>query len=73
MRLLGISVSNLAQEPAHQLSFDETGPSWGEASVAVDEIRRRFGDGAVGPASLAGGQGLRVKRQGDQQWGPGEG
>jgi len=73
VRLLGVSVSNLAQEPDHQLSFDETGPSWGEASLAVDEIRRRFGDRAVGPASLAGGQGLRVKRQGDQQWGPGEG
>ena len=73
VRLLGVSVSNLAPEPAHQLSFDETGQSWGEASLAVDEIRRRFGDGAVGPASLAGGQGLRVKRQGDQQWGPGRG
>jgi DNA polymerase-4 len=70
VRLLGVSVSNLAPEPAHQLSFDETGPSWSEASLAVDEIRRRYGHGAVGPASLAGGQGLRVKRQGDQQWGP---
>ena len=37
---------------------------------AVDEIRRRFGDEAIGPAALAGGDGLGVKRRGDQQWGP---
>ena len=39
-------------------------------SAAVDAIRRRFGAGAVGPATLVGAHGLRVKRPGDTQWGP---
>jgi hypothetical protein len=38
----------------------------------MDRIRARFGDDAIGPASVAGERGLRVKRQGDQQWGPRE-
>ncbi|MEA2932475.1 MAG: polymerase [Actinomycetota bacterium] len=37
---------------------------------AMDDVRRRFGDAAVGPASLIGTGGLKLKRQGDQQWGP---
>jgi DNA polymerase-4 len=43
------------------------GPS---TSGAIDAIRRRFGDNAVGPAALLGSGGLRVKRPGDTQWGP---
>jgi DNA polymerase IV len=50
------------------------GPSaaagWEEAARAVDQVRHRFGDAAVGPAVLLGDQGLRIKRQGDTQWGP---
>ena len=41
-------------------------------TAAVDAIRRRFGAAAVGPAALLGSDGLRVKRQGDTQWGPTE-
>ena len=41
--------------------------------AAVDAIRKRFGAGAVGPATLVGKSGLRVKRQGDTQWGPSSG
>ena len=41
-------------------------------TAAVDAIRRRFGPAAVGPAALLGQDGLRVKRPGDTQWGPGE-
>lgn len=37
---------------------------------AVDAVRRRFGAGAVGPASITGPDGLEVKRRGDSQWGP---
>jgi hypothetical protein len=37
---------------------------------AIDDVRRRFGDGAVGPASLVRAGALKLKRQGDQQWGP---
>jgi DNA polymerase-4 len=41
------------------------------ATAAVDAVRRRFGDAAVGPAALLGERGLRLLRQGDAQWGPG--
>ena len=48
------------------------GESWSDADRAIDEVRRRFGDRAVGPAALVGRDGLHLKRRGDQQWGPGE-
>jgi DNA polymerase-4 len=74
VRLLGVSVSGLVAGGAHQLSFDEAGePAWHEASGAVDAIRQRFGDGAIGPAAAVGRHGLRVKRRGDGQWGPDDG
>ena len=71
VRLLGVSASNLVSRPARQLTFDDADAPWANATRAVDEVRRRFGDEAVGPASLVGEGGLRVKRRGDQQWGPG--
>jgi DNA polymerase-4 len=40
------------------------------AAVAIERVRARFGDRAVGPAALLGTDGLRLKRQGDTQWGP---
>jgi DNA polymerase-4 len=71
VRLLGVSASGLVAAAARQLSFDEVeGPAWHEASGAVDAIRERFGDGAIGPASAADDRGLRVKRRGEGQWGP---
>jgi DNA polymerase-4 len=85
VRLLGVSVSNLVPRPAEQLRLDGGGDGDGAGAAspttaegaepavarAVDEVRRRFGDGAVGPATLLrGGDGLAVKRRGDQQWGP---
>jgi hypothetical protein len=34
-------------------------------------VRRRFGEGVIGPASAVQGNGkLRVVRRGAQQWGP---
>jgi hypothetical protein len=37
----------------------------------VEEVRKRFGDEAVGPAALLAASGrLRLRRFGDQQWGP---
>lgn len=72
VRLLGVSGSNLGT-PATQLTFDQLSDGATErpaASGALDEIRRRFGGDAIGPASsLAGGR-LRPVRRGDQQWGP---
>ncbi len=43
-----------------------------EVTQAIDDVRRRFGDAAVGPASLIRSGALKLKRQGDQQWGPSE-
>ena len=72
IRLLGVSVSNLVDDAARQLSLDESlQPGWDDASRAVDDIRGRFGDEAIVPAALRGPEGIRVKRRGDQQWGPG--
>jgi DNA polymerase-4 len=82
VRLLGVGVSNLSAlgaESAQQMRLDlggvprsgSTPPEpWREASGAVDAIRDRFGNSAVGPATLLDGDGLRLKRPGDTQWGP---
>jgi DNA polymerase-4 len=71
VRLLGVHVSHLADASARQLSLDDVeAPSWDDATSAVDAIRARYGEGAIVPASLAGPEGIRVKRRGDQQWGP---
>ncbi len=70
VRLLGVSVSNLGPRPAEQLCLGEAGDQEPAVARAVDEVRRRFGDTAVGPATLLRGDGLAVKRRGDQQWGP---
>lgn len=86
VRLLGLSVSTLHEGAAEQLSLLDAGPGGSVTSArpprsadratdgAVDRIRARFGSGAIGPASVAsrgrGADGLRVKRRGDQQWGP---
>jgi DNA polymerase-4 len=71
VRLLGVSASNLVPKQAQQLSLDDAAPLWDEATRAVDDVRQRFGADAVGPASLVGEAGVRMKRRGDQQWGPG--
>jgi DNA polymerase-4 len=71
VRLLGVHVSQLAESSARQLSLDDVGaPSWDDATGAIDAIRARYGAGAIVPASLAGPDGVRVKKRGDQQWGP---
>jgi len=45
--------------------------SWGSVTAAVDAIRDRYGGAAVGPASLVTKDGIRVRRRGEAQWGPG--
>jgi DNA polymerase-4 len=84
VRLLGVSVSGLADHATRQLTLEDAveqdrsggggdeDSRWSDASFAMDRIRARFGDAAIGPASVASDRGLRVKRQGDQQWGPGD-
>jgi DNA polymerase-4 len=73
VRLLGVSVSQLDETAHAQLGFDDLGRrSWASATGAIDEVRRRFGAGAIVPAALVepGGASTRVKRRGDRQWGP---
>jgi DNA polymerase-4 len=77
VRLIGIHVSGLLAGGPRQLRFDDllepseaAGGGWSEAEDAVDEIRARFGDELIGPATLVGPGGMRRKRPGEQQWGP---
>jgi DNA polymerase-4 len=73
VRLLGVSVSQLTSDAARQLHFDlegTSGPDWHETSRAIDDIRARFGETAIGPASLSTGDGLKIVRRGDRPWGP---
>lgn len=80
VRLFGVTASNLT-EPGDgpgeqmQLSFggDVRGPAagaWDAAGAALSEVRRRYGESAVGPAALLDEGALHLKRQGDTQWGP---
>jgi len=76
LRLLGLSARTLRAGAAGavQLRLAEPGlPGDGGRSgvaTAVDAVRARFGPSAVGPASLLGPGGMRVRRPGDGQWGP---
>jgi DNA polymerase-4 len=71
VRLIGISVSGLTDGGTRQLSLDDlSGGSWDDANLAVDAIRARFGSTAIGPATLTGPGGLRLRRPGEQPWGP---
>ena len=71
VRLLGVHVSQLVDAAARQLSLDDLNvPSWDDATGAIDAIRARYGTDAIVPGTLAGPRGIRVKRRGDQQWGP---
>jgi DNA polymerase-4 len=73
VRLLGVSVSQLTTDTARQLHFDLSGthaPDSQETSRAIDEIRARFGEAAIGPASLSTSDGLKIVRRGDRPWGP---
>jgi DNA polymerase-4 len=79
VRLLGVSAANFGA-PSEQLSLDDlmadsdrdepTSGEWEATEQTVDQIRAKFGVGAIGPASAVSRRGLRVVRKGAQQWGP---
>lgn len=72
VRLLGVSMSQLGEVTAEQLSLDDlVGGSVSDADDVVGEIRGRFGGDAIGPATLSRpASGLSRLKQGQQQWGP---
>jgi DNA polymerase-4 len=70
VRLLGVVVTGLNEGGPRQLALEDAGAGWDEASRAIDEIRGKFGSDAIVPATLTGPGGIRVKRSGEQQWGP---
>ncbi|MEO9223632.1 MAG: DNA polymerase IV, partial [Acidimicrobiales bacterium] len=73
IRLIGVAVTNLDTPGARQLGLfdgDSSDSGWQDAERAVDQIRDRFGNDAVGAGRLIGPDGFRVKRRGEQQWGP---
>jgi DNA polymerase-4 len=72
VRLIGISTSNLVLPGPRQLRFEpDELPPWDDAESTVDDIRRRFGRAAIGPAALLDpDRGLRPVTKGAQQWGP---
>ena len=67
LRLVGVRAENLcpAQGAAHQLSLGEREAGWREAERAVDRVTRRFGPGAVRPASLVSPRGGPGGRPGE--------
>ncbi|MEM9746512.1 MAG: DNA polymerase IV [Actinomycetota bacterium] len=65
----------LAESGSHDPAGSEGSPGTGAAdraaaTEALDSIRRRFGDGAIGPASAVRRGRLSTVRRGAQQWGP---
>ncbi len=74
IRLLGLHGSNLeVPDSSRQLRLGEDpGPSRPRPVAAIDDIRARFGPGAIGPLTLLGlGEG-RAGPGGGQLWGPDE-
>jgi DNA polymerase-4 len=52
IRLLGVSVGNLLQWPASEAMAFGREPEWGAAEGALDRVRQRFGDDALGFGAL---------------------
>jgi hypothetical protein len=66
IRLAGVSLRNFGQPDAQLTLFDEptqqTEDEWRVASQAVDRIRKKFGDGAIGTGV--------IEDTGTTPWGP---
>jgi DNA polymerase IV len=85
IRLLGVSASGLVEGGGDQLSFDlgddrddgtqsatSREQSWQDATAAIDAIRGKFGQSAVGSAAMVTDEGVRVPARRDAPWGPSE-
>jgi DNA polymerase-4 len=83
IRLLGVSASGLVEGGGDQLSFDlgddrddgtqsatSREQSWQDATAAIDAIRGKFGQSAVGSASMVTDEGVKVPARRDAPWGP---
>jgi DNA polymerase-4 len=65
-----MDLDSLDVDTAHPGRRHRDEPARVEVEAAVDAIRRRYGNSAVGPATaLVPGSRLRVKELGDHQWG----
>ncbi len=82
VRLLGVSAQQLVDGTAVQTTLPfgtgagptpggstGAGPNRRALEEAVDGVRERFGDDALGPATLLDGSGMRIGRRGTP-WGP---
>ncbi len=71
LRLLGVTVTNLEPaDAARQLALGiDREASWRDTERVVDDVRARFGAGAIAPAALIEQGAIEVRRRGDQQWG----
>ncbi len=68
IRLLGVSISSLSDGPPQRqldLLGDPGRKGWPDASKAIDRIKERFGDEAVGPATLLDGDVHRSREKAD--------
>lgn len=74
VRLIGVSTTNLVETGGTQelLDLDAREGASERLDAAVDELRERFGEEAVGPARLAGPRGLQVRRGGSPHGPTGE-
>jgi DNA polymerase IV len=83
IRLLGVSASGLVEGGGDQLSFDlgdgrdegtqsptSREQSWQDATAAIDAIRDKFGQAAVGSAAMVTEAGVQVPARRDAPWGP---
>jgi DNA polymerase-4 len=61
------------EDPDGGDEIERTQRSWAPLTSAMDAIRARYGGSSVGPASLVGADGLRIRRRGDAPWGPAAG
>lgn len=52
IRLLGISISKIAEWPASEQLRIDRAPRWADADKALDRVRSRFGEGSMGFGSL---------------------